>query len=190
MKKTFKKFDKLTKKAHILFMKKKIIISVLGVSIAIAVVVDYLTGFPAKSTPPGRVWPLPGAPGYPLAALEKTEYVSREEVQNFWIKMMNEKNPELHDALISAMLLSKDTGKEIFVLHNSKTNSLSNSNKLKYRLSTQRGTEDNILSFTYDTKYISFDHFRASDGPSLEESYNKIIIQRKINAYYSELNIK
>jgi len=161
-------------------MKNKINISVLGVSIAIAVVVGYLTGFPANA--------------FNLLnknkSLEKAEYVSREEVQNFWIKMMNEKNPELHDALIAAMLLSKDTGKEIFVLHNSKTNSLSNSNKLKYRLSTQRGTVDNILSFTYDTKYISFDHFRASDGPSLEESYNKIIIQRKINAYYSELNIK
>jgi len=126
----------------------------------------------------------------PKHSQEKIEFVSRQDLQNFWIKMLNEKNPDLHDAVIAAMLLSKDSGKEIYVLHNSKTNALGFPNRLKYRISTERGAANNILSFDYSTKYISFDHFNSNDGPIIEHVYNKIIVDRKISSYYSELGIK
>lgn len=154
-------------------MKNKIIISI-GVFLASAITASYLISA-SKS---------------PKHFQRDTEFVSRQESQNFWIKMLNEKNPDLHDAVIAAMLLSKDSGKEIYVLHNSKTNALGFPNRLKYRISTERGTVDNILSFDYSTKYISFDHFNSNDGPTIEHVHNKIIVDRKIGSYYSELGIK
>ena len=110
-------------------------------------------------------------------------YVCREDSQNKWIKILNDKNPELHDAIIGAMLLSKDTGKEIFVLRKSE-------GKLKYAISVIRGNAENILSYDYKTRYLSFDHDSEDDGPSLQTAENILVIEKKIDSYYKELNIK
>lgn len=112
------------------------------------------------------------------------DYVSRIDSQNYWIKAINIKNPELHDAILAAMLLSKDTSKEIFVLRNSE------GGKLKYRLSTNRGNADNILSYSHKDRYISFDHYNVTDGPLIETASNQLLIERKLDSYYQELGIK
>ena len=112
------------------------------------------------------------------------DYVSRIDSQNYWIKAINIKNPELHDAIVAAMLLSKDTSKEIFVLRNSE------GGKLKYRLSTNRGNADNILSYSHKDRYISFDHYNVTDGPLIETTSNQLLIERKLDSYYQELGIK
>lgn len=113
-----------------------------------------------------------------------TDYVSRIELQNYWIKAINIKNPELHDAIVAAMLLSMDAGKEIFVLRNNE------GGKLKYRLSTNRGNADNILSYSHKDRYISFDHYNVTDGPLIETVSNQLLIERKLDSYYQELGIK
>ena len=112
------------------------------------------------------------------------DYVSRIDSQNYWIKAINIKNPELHDAIVAAMLLSKDTSKEIFVLRNSE------GGKLKYRLSTNRGNADNILSYSHKDRYVSFDHYNVTDGPLIETTSNQLLIERKLDSYYQELGIK
>lgn len=115
--------------------------------------------------------------------IQYIDYVFREDSQNKWIKILNNKNPELHDAVIAAMLVSKDTGKEMFVLRKQ-------DGKLKYTISPSRGNADNILSFDYKTRYLSFDHYNEEDGPSLQAAENILVIDKKIALYYKELNIK
>jgi hypothetical protein len=116
--------------------------------------------------------------------------ISRTDAQNCWIKMLNEKNPQLHDAVVGAMLLSKDSNKEIFILRNIQPDSTGLIKRSKYRLSTIRGDAENILSVDFKNKYISFDHFNESEGPSIETAYDKVFVDHKINLYYAELNIK
>ena len=110
---------------------------------------------------------------------------SRMEAQARWIKMLDKNNPELHDAVIAAMLVSKDSGKEVFVLRENAPNK-----KLKYKLSVLRGNEDNILSYTHKDSWFAFDHYNDNDGPWLSTAENQLFIENKLNKYYKELNIK
>ena len=100
-----------------------------------------------------------------------------------WIKLLNIENSQLHDAVIAAMLFSKDTNKEIFVLET--TNST-----LKYCLSVERGNAENILSYSHKDKYFSFDHYNSKHGPSVKYAEEVLIVDKKIQKYYSELGIK
>lgn len=111
--------------------------------------------------------------------------VSRNDAQSRWIKMMEQKNPELHDAIIAAMLISKDMNREIFVLKKENPNK-----KLKYQLSNERGHADNLLSYSYKNNWFSFDHYNDNDGPWLSTAENQLFVERKISRYYKELNIK
>ena len=111
--------------------------------------------------------------------------VSRMEAQARWIKMLDKSNPELHDAVIAAMLVSKDSGKEVFVLRENDANK-----KLKYKLSILRGNADNIMSYTHKDSWFSFDHYNDKDGPWLSTAENQLFIENKLNRYYKELNIK
>ena len=111
--------------------------------------------------------------------------VSRMETQARWIKMLDKSNPELHDAVIAAMLVSKDSGKEVFVLRENDANK-----KLKYKLSILRGNADNIMSYTHKDSWFSFDHYNDKDGPWLSTAENQLFIENKLNRYYKELNIK
>lgn len=111
--------------------------------------------------------------------------IPRLETQARWIRLLDKNNPELHDAIIAAMLVSKDSGKEIFVLRENKENK-----KLKYRLSLVRGNANNMLSYTHYNRWFSFDHYNDKDGPWLSTAENQLFIENKINRYYKELEIK
>lgn len=111
--------------------------------------------------------------------------VSRMETQSRWIKMLDKSNPELHDAVIAAMLVSKDSGREVFILRENDANK-----KLKYKLSILRGNADNIMSYNHKDSWFSFDHYNAKDGPSFSTAENQLFIENKLNRYYKELNIK
>ena len=110
---------------------------------------------------------------------------SRMEAQARWIKMLDKSNPELHDAVIAAMLVSKDSGKEVFILRGNDT-----SKKLRYKLSILRGNEDNIMSYVHKDSWFTFDHYNDKDGPWLSTAENQLFIENKLNGYYRELNIK
>lgn len=111
--------------------------------------------------------------------------ITRLEAQARWIKMLDKSNPELHDAVIAAMLVSKDSGKEVFVLRENDADK-----RFKYKLSILRGNADNIMSYTYKDSWFSFDHYNDKDGPWLSTAENQLFIENKINKYYKELNIK
>lgn len=114
---------------------------------------------------------------------KENEVLSHQQSVHEWIKLLNLENPELHDAVVVAMLLSKDFGKEIFVLDNA-------SDHLKYRLSLERGNADNILSYSYKDKFMSFDHYSVKHGPSVKYAEQAYLVDKQILRYYSELGIK
>lgn len=114
-----------------------------------------------------------------------TEMLAEKELQGKWIKLLNERNPELHDAVIAAMLLSKDINTEIFLHHNTKED-----RKLKYVISDKRGDAENILSYNHKTHSFSFDHYSEKDGPSMQTVEDREVINKKINKYYEELGVK
>lgn len=127
----------------------------------------------------------------------KTYYVTRTDAQNYWIKQLSVKNSKLHDTIIAAMILSKDTNKEIFVLKVNYPLSIQDrmnpglpSPEIQYRLSTTRGNADNILSYNHKIRYFSFDHYSENDGPSLQAAQDKLSLDRQINSYYQELGVR
>lgn len=127
----------------------------------------------------------------------KINYVTRIDAQNYWIKQLSVKNSKLHDTIIAAMILSKDTNKEIFVLRVNYPLSLQGrmnpelpSPGIQYRLSTTRGNADNILSYSHKIRYFSFDHYSEHDGPSLQAAQDQLFIDRQINSYYQELEVR
>lgn len=113
------------------------------------------------------------------------DYASRQDSQVKWIKTLNESNPELHDAVIATMLASKASGKEVFLLRDNKP-----LNKLKYKLSYERGGAENLLSYDFKQNYFSFDHYSSDDGISVATAENMIVIERKMSKFYKELSIK
>lgn len=117
-------------------------------------------------------------------ALTTGDFASREDVRSKWIRILNEKNPQLHDAMLAAMIASKASNKEIFILTNDKNA------KMKYKLSLTRGNADNILSYNHKINYISFDHYSDNEGPTLTSVENMICVERKIAVFYKELGIK
>lgn len=113
------------------------------------------------------------------------DFAPRQEVYSRWIKELNKSNSQLHDAILAAMLASKVSGKEVFILHNNVQHA-----KLRYNLSYQRGGAENILSYNFNENYFSFDHYSTNEGISLPSAENMIIIDRKLQKFYKELSIK
>lgn len=113
------------------------------------------------------------------------EYITRQESQSRWIRMLNQENSQLHDAVLAAMLASKASGKEVFIQIEQYPLS-----RFKYKLSYERGGAENLLSYNHVGGYFSFDHYSEKIGPTLTAAENMIVIDRKINRYYSELGIK
>lgn len=108
-----------------------------------------------------------------------------KSVQRNWLMMLNLQKPDLHDAIVAAMLASKSSGKEVFVLKEDAPLS-----KLSYKLSFIRGGADNLLSYTHDERLFSFDHYNEKTGPTLAMAENAMYINNKIINYYAELGIK
>ncbi len=115
----------------------------------------------------------------------ETERLTAKDLQSKWIKSLNESNPELHDAIIAAMLISKDANVEIYLHRN-----IGENKKFKYTISDKRGDAENILSYNYKTDFFTFDHYSIDDGFTMQMVENREIINRKINKYYEELGVK
>ena len=80
--------------------------------------------------------------------------VSKTDVEAEWLKHLNKTNESFHDAVVAAMLASKKTGREVFVQKKK------SGNQPVYYLSYVRGDAENVLGYTYKTRYVSFNQRR------------------------------
>ena len=114
--------------------------------------------------------------------------VSRSDAQNFWLRKLEQEKPDLHAMTLLAMLLSKDTGKEIFVV--AKTNSFNS--RTVYLVTPVRTGSENLFSYDFKNNYFSFDHYNLlfKDGPSLSDASYELEIARRVQGYYKELGVK
>ncbi|MDC0143738.1 hypothetical protein OAK45_04310 [Verrucomicrobia bacterium] len=88
------------------------------------------------------------------------------EVRNTWFEALNLANPDLHDSLLMALHLSRQTGAEVFVrrleIEGAKTM------PQRYRVSAERGSSDNVVGVNFATREFLFDHYLPADGPSMQ----------------------
>jgi hypothetical protein len=89
------------------------------------------------------------------------------EVRNAWFEALDRANPDLHDSLLVALHLSRQTGGEVFVrrleIEGAK------SPPQRYRVSAERGGGDNVVGVNYATREFLFDHYLPADGPSMQD---------------------
>jgi hypothetical protein len=87
-------------------------------------------------------------------------------VRKAWFKALDRENPNLHDRLLVALHLSRETGKEVFVrrleIEGAK------SPPQRYRVSTERGGADNVVGVNFATREFLFDHYLPTDGPTMQ----------------------
>jgi len=88
------------------------------------------------------------------------------EVRNAWFEALNLANPNLHDSLLMALHLSRQTGAEVFVcrleIEGAKTV------PQRYRVSAERGSSDNVVGVNFATREFLFDHYLPTDGPTMQ----------------------
>ena len=141
--------------------------------------------------------------------------ISPAEIRTKWIKLLNQHNPELHDAVLACMLASKVSGKEVFILvENNEARTTAEEyifrdglkyklsyerggveqylfrGKLKYKLSYERGGAESIMSYSHKENWFSFDHYNEKMGPTMAMAESMIVIDQRIGKYYTELGIK
>ena len=141
--------------------------------------------------------------------------VSVNDIRTRWIKLLNQHNPELHDAVLACMLASKVSGKEVFILtENNEARTAAEEyifrdglkyklsyerggveqylfrGKLRYKLSYERGGVESIMSYSHKENWFSFDHYNEKMGPTMAMAESMIVIDQRIGKYYTELGIK
>ena len=88
------------------------------------------------------------------------------EVRDAWFEALDLANPDLHDSLLLALHLSRQTGAEVFVrrlkVEGAKTP------PQRYRVSVERGSSDNVVGVNFATREFLFDHYLPADGPSIQ----------------------
>ena len=108
-------------------------------------------------------------------------------VHNAWFEELDRVNPQLHDVLLVALAKSRQTSREVFV-HKRRLGEGENS-QVFYAASLERGGSDNLMSVNYSTREFMFDHFGESDGPTLEETRNRLYDEERIRIIKRDLGI-
>ena len=109
------------------------------------------------------------------------------EVRNAWFEALDRANPDLHDSLLVALHLSRQTGGEVFVrrleIEGAK------SPPQRYRVSAERGGGDNVVGVNYATREFLFDHFLPSDGPTLQQTRQRLHYDGRVRELKKDLGI-
>lgn len=109
------------------------------------------------------------------------------EVRNAWFEALDLANPDLHDSLLVALHLSRQTGAEVFVrrleIEGAKTP------PQRYRVSTERGGADNVVGVNFATREFLFDHYLPTDGPSIQEIRTRLQNAVRIRRIKRDLGI-
>ena len=113
--------------------------------------------------------------------------LSLAQVRNAWLKELNQLNPQLHDVLLVALVESRQTGREVFILK--RTLGDGENVQAFYTASLQRGGSENLMSVNYPTREFMFDHFSEADGPTLENTRNRLYNEERIRIIKRDLGI-
>ena len=108
-------------------------------------------------------------------------------VLNAWFEDLNRDNFALHDTLLEALFISRQTGKTVFVLRVN-VEGAEQPPRL-YRVSLERGGVDNIVGVNHSTREFLFDHFLPSDGPSLQQARQRLRYDERIRGLKKDLGI-
>lgn len=109
------------------------------------------------------------------------------EVRNAWFEALDLANPDLHDSLLVALQLSRQTGAEVFVLRleieGAKTS------PQRYRVSAKRGDADNVVGVNFAKREFLFDHYLPTDGPSMQGIRTRLQNAARIRRIKRDLGI-
>lgn len=109
------------------------------------------------------------------------------QVRNAWFKELDRANPQLHDVLLVALAESRRSGREVFV--HKRTLGEGENAQVFYAASLERGGSDNLMSVNYSTREFMFDHFGEADGPTLENTRNRLYNEERIRIIKRDLGI-
>ena len=108
-------------------------------------------------------------------------------VLNAWFEDLDRENFTLHDTLLEALFVSRRTGKTVFVLR--VTVEGAKTPKHLYRVSLERGGADNIVGVNHATREFLFDHFLPSDGPTLQQTRQRLYYDGRVRELKKDLGI-
>ncbi len=113
----------------------------------------------------------------------------RKVILNEWFKELDQVNIPLHDKLLEALFISRQTGGEVFVLRIMSERSDQDTPLKRYRVSTKRGGADNVVGVNYATGEFRLDHYLAADGPTLDEVRQHLQNRSRIRELKKDLGI-
>jgi hypothetical protein len=109
------------------------------------------------------------------------------EVRNAWFEALDRANPDLHDSLLVALFLSRQTGAEVFVrrleIEGAKAP------PQRYHVSAERGGADNVVGVNFATREFLFDHFLPADGPSMQDIRTRLQNALRVRSIKRDLGI-
>ena len=108
-------------------------------------------------------------------------------VFNAWFEDLDRENFMLHDTLLEALFISRQTGKTVFVLR--VTVEEAETPPRLYRVSLERGGVDNIVGVNHASREFLFDHFLPSDGPTLQQTRRRLHYDGRIRNLKRDLGI-
>ena len=108
-------------------------------------------------------------------------------VHNACFEELDRVNPQLHDVLLVALAESRRSGREVFV--HKRTLGEGENAQVFYAASLERGGSDNLMSVNYSTREFMFDHFGEADGPTLENTRNRLYNEERIRIIKRDLGI-
>ncbi len=108
-------------------------------------------------------------------------------VINTWFEELNRENFVLHDILLRALFISRQSGKVVYV-RRVKVEGAKMPPRL-YRVSMERGGSDNLVGVNFATREFLFDHFLPSDGPTLNQTRRDLRYDERILELKKDLGI-
>ena len=112
---------------------------------------------------------------------------SDSQVLNAWFEDLDRENFELHDTLLKALFVSRQTGKVAFV-RRLEPEGAEEPQRL-YFVSLERGGSDNIVGVNHATREFLFDHFLPIDCPTLNQSRERLRYAARIYSLKKDLGI-
>lgn len=122
-------------------------------------------------------------------ATSAVDSIEQDTVLNAWFRELDEVNFPLHDALLEALFISRQRGKEVFVRRIMVEGDDHDIPLKRYRVTIERGGADNVVGVNYATREFRLDHYLQDDGPTLDEVRQRLKNQSRIRELKKELGI-
>tara|TARA_B100000519_G_C13965167_1_gene307228 strand:- start:84 stop:515 length:432 start_codon:yes stop_codon:yes gene_type:complete len=116
-------------------------------------------------------------------AFENGIKVSKRSARTSWMNHLGANNPKLYAAILKAVMLSEKFDKEVFITK------IQLGEQFIYKLDKESQGADNVMSITWKTREMKFDHYNTSDGPAMSSFVEDLYIEQKAQKLYDSLKI-